>query len=378
MSARALPLARALVTRGHTVTMIMPPWDNPTDAGKRWVDDGVSVINVGLPPHIPLVWYGMMTRDLLNEVDRTKPDVVHAFKPKGFSGAVAHMLLMRRRGSSPRIIVDTDDWEGADGWNEREAYPWWQQRVFAIQERHLLRNADVITAASRTLEEMTVKVRETSYGVSYVPNGSTGPFRQPDDSRVTALRQELGLTECSVLLIYTRFVECSPERMLALLQAIAETGARPTVVLIGTGLHGEEQTFIAQATASGLPLRIVPVGWVDYASLPDYLALADTAVFPIEDTLLNRSKCPARLVDLLSAGVPVVGEAVGQVGEYIVDGESGLLVAPGHLNGLATTTVDLLQDTVLQTKLQTGAQARIESTYRWDLLAADLEAAYQL
>ena len=75
--------------------------------------------------------------------------------------------------------------------------------------------------------------------------------------------------------------------------------------------------------------------------------------------------------------MPVVGEAVGQVKEYIIDGESGLLVPPGDLRRLASTAANLLQDEALQTKLSAGAQARIDTTYRWDLLAATLEAAYQ-
>ena len=38
MSVRALPLAKALVERGHGVTLLLPPWQNPEDAGKAWDD----------------------------------------------------------------------------------------------------------------------------------------------------------------------------------------------------------------------------------------------------------------------------------------------------------------------------------------------------
>ena len=36
LSVRALPMAKALVARGHSVTLLVPPWDHPADAGREW------------------------------------------------------------------------------------------------------------------------------------------------------------------------------------------------------------------------------------------------------------------------------------------------------------------------------------------------------
>lgn len=46
----------------------------------------------------------------------------------------------------------------------------------------------------------------------------------------------------------------------------------------------------------------------------DYFAAADLAICPLEDSLLNRARCPAKLVDLLAAGLAVVADDVGEVG----------------------------------------------------------------
>jgi len=37
MRRRALPLGKALAVRGHRVTVIIPPWDWPGDAGREWL-----------------------------------------------------------------------------------------------------------------------------------------------------------------------------------------------------------------------------------------------------------------------------------------------------------------------------------------------------
>lgn len=379
MRVRALPLAQALARRGHQVTMVLPPWDNPSDTGKRYDSEGVTIINVPLPPAMPGVWYGLLGARLLQQVTSLKPDIVHAFKPKGFSGFVAQALLAQRalRKAGPRVVVDTDDWEGAGGWNDVEPYPWWQRAFFAYQEKWLLRHADGVTAASRTLALLAAAARGSDAGVCYLPNGAKGPFPLQKKENHSGLRAKLGLGEAPVVLLYTRFVEFSPERVVSLLEAVAQRGERPTVLLVGKGLRGEETALLKGVEQCALPLPVVNAGWVAREDLPLYLALANVALFPMDDTLLNRAKCPARLVDLLCAGVPVVAEAVGQCKEYIQDGSSGLLVSSGDASAFADAVVRLLRDPELRVRMGQAARQRIAAEYQWDLLVALCEGAYR-
>ena len=48
VSARAFFMARALVKRGHRVTILMPPYDNLSDSGRAWEQDGVRLDNMVL------------------------------------------------------------------------------------------------------------------------------------------------------------------------------------------------------------------------------------------------------------------------------------------------------------------------------------------
>ena len=47
---RVLPLARALAAQGHTVRVLIPPYDCPRQSGLSWRDQGVQVDNLDLPP----------------------------------------------------------------------------------------------------------------------------------------------------------------------------------------------------------------------------------------------------------------------------------------------------------------------------------------
>ncbi len=393
MRVRALPIAQELVRRGHRVTVLLPPWDNPDDSGAIKEDDGVRIENLSLPRRIPLVESGLLAARLLSRTLACRAGVVHVFKPKGFSGVVAQVLLRnflpsplreRARGRT-RVLVDTDDWEGAGGWNDRGGYPWWQRACFSYQERWLLRHADAVTAASETLTRMARALRhgrrpepeqtgtlagpQPPGGVVYLPNGPStfSPCPTPDP----ALRSRLGLGEGPAVLLLTRFVESPPGRTASMLAAIP---VPYTLLLVGTGLRGEEHTFLREMHERRVP--VVHTGWVEPQDLPPYLGLADVAVFPMEDSLLNRAKCSVKLVDLLSAGVPVVAEAVGQSREYIVDGESGVLVPPGDLGAFGSAVAGLLQDPGLRRRLGDGGRARISGSFSWERLVDRLENQY--
>jgi glycosyltransferase involved in cell wall biosynthesis len=98
---------------------------------------------------------------------------------------------------------------------------------------------------------------------------------------------------------------------------------------------------------------------------------------PVDDTLINRARCSAKLLELMAAGLPVVGSRVGQMSEYIRDGESGLLAAPGEPAALARGAIALLNDAALRARLANGARHAV-AAFAWDALAPAAERAYRL
>ena len=160
MSVRALPMARALAARGHTVTVLLPPWQNPEDSGRCWEEEGITVENIPLPPGIPVLFHLLIAFRLARRALALHPDVVHLFKPKAYSGLTHWLLVRLPRARRPRLVVDTDDWEGSGGWNSVNPYPWHWRRVFDLQERWLPRHAAAVTVASRTLQSQILYYRQ--------------------------------------------------------------------------------------------------------------------------------------------------------------------------------------------------------------------------
>jgi glycosyltransferase involved in cell wall biosynthesis len=82
------------------------------------------------------------------------------------------------------------------------------------------------------------------------------------------------------------------------------------------------------------------------------------------------------LIDLLASGVPVVADAVGQNLEYIVDGESGLLVRPEDDAAFADAVVRLLAEPDLRAQLGAAAVRRMREGFTWEKLVKEVERAY--
>ncbi|MBE9508754.1 MAG: glycosyltransferase family 4 protein, partial [Chloroflexi bacterium] len=336
MGVRALPMAKPLVVRRHSVTMLLPPWQNPEDAGRRWEEDGVAIENINLPPRIPGLFHLLTALRLARRTLALRPDVVHLFKPKAYSGLTHWLLARLPRARRPRLVVDTDDWEGPGGWNEIGGYTPAQQRFFAWQERWGLTYADAVTVASRTLESLVWAQGVPPQRVFYVPNGVGN--RELD----TRIQHPASSIEHPVILLYTRFFEFPVSRVIAVLRRVRETVPEARLLVVGKGLFGEEEQLLKLSQEAKLADAIEYVGWVETEALPGYFARATLAIYPFDDTLVNRTKCAVKLRDLLAAGVPVVAEAVGQNREYIRHGETGWLVTPGDVTAFAGAVARLL------------------------------------
>ncbi|NJK81619.1 MAG: glycosyltransferase family 4 protein [Chloroflexaceae bacterium] len=364
--ARMLPLAQALTRRGHTVRIIAPPVHNPDDAGRSDTHDGVAVYHTARPALNGTAGTAQAVWLLVRAVLTDPPGLIHLFKPKGYSGLAA-LLLQALRPDIP-LVVDTDDWEGWGGWNDLLPYPPTAKHLFAWQEHDLPRRAAAVTVASRTLQSQVWGFGVPRERVFYLPNGIhlTADSLPPRDAQPT---------NPPTIVLYTRFWEFGLHDLIAALVPLVQHCPAVRLVVIGRGEHGEEQTMLALAQRAGVAHAIDYRGWLEPTTIPAVLARAHVALVPLDDTLINRARCSAKLLELMAAGVPVVAANVGQVAEYITAGESGLLVPPASPAALAEATIRLLATPALQQRLRDGAFQRLRAC-TWAKLAVVAEEAY--
>lgn len=373
--ARMLPLAQALVRRGHQATIVAPAIHNPEDAGTRLEYKGVAVVHT-LKPRWRRLELAEQVTALYSAVIAEQPDVLHLFKPKGYSGLTA--LLMQVTWPALPLVVDTDDWEGWGGWNDLLPYPYAAKLLFDWQERDLPRRAAAVTVASRTLEAQVQSFGVPAERVVFVPNGVEGRKGRRDEREATFQppTSPSHIAHRTSLLLYTRFWEFE---LIPFVQAlVAIRGQRPEtrLLVVGKGERGEEGDLLRLSERAGLGAMLDYRGWVAPVSIPGLLDVADLALVPLEDTVINRARGLAKLLELMQAGLPIVAHAVGQASDYIEHGHSGLLVPPGDTAAFAGAVIRLIDDEALRARLGKGARLRVERQYNWDLLAGEVERAY--
>ncbi|HUX87486.1 MAG TPA: glycosyltransferase, partial [Chloroflexota bacterium] len=272
----------------------------------------------------------------------------------------------------PTLALDTDDWEGAGGWADRDHKAAWQRLLVGQHEKWSLRHADLVTVASRELERLA-----TAEGAApvYAPNAASpsSPGWEPGDGH--AVRQALGIGDAPIVLAYTRFVEFAPRRLAALVACLHRLRPAVHFLVVGKGLGGEAEEFQQLVAEDGLANVVHQVGWRPAADLPQYFAAADVAVYPLDDTLLNRAKCLMKLVDLLLAGVPLVADAVGQATEYVQHDETGLLVAPGDVHAMTQAVTALLDAPERRRRLGQAARSALLRDWTWERQALTIASA---
>jgi glycosyltransferase involved in cell wall biosynthesis len=377
VSARAFPIAQALVLRGHHVSLFLPPYDNLAHAGRSETRDGVQIHNLALRRIRPWTPLSAAWR-LASQVRRFGPDLVHVFKPVGYA-ALAGMILVRT--TRLPLVVDSDDWEGTGGWNSINPYPWHWRRFFDLQERWLPRHASAVTVASRTLQSQVWGLGVPPERVFYAPNcpraGLLSARDRVSETDRARIRQQLSIGSAPML-IFVGHISLGDDLDLALvaLQEVQKHVPDVKLVVVGTGDGLARLRSLADELS--LQDRVHFAGWVEHQRVPAYLAAADVAVYPYRDTLVNRAKCSIKILEYMAMGKAIVTTRVGQNLEYLEHGRSGILAEPGDANAFARALIDLLADPARAARLGQNAAQRIRDHFTWTDRISTIEQAYYL
>lgn len=86
---------------------------------------------------------------------------------------------------------------------------------------------------------------------------------------------------------------------------------------------------------------------------------------------------PNVLLEAMASGIPVLTTPVGGIPSLVKDGQSGVLVAPGDVSGIARELARLLRDENLRRRIADAARSRISATYSLEEVGRVLEQTYQ-
>lgn len=151
-----------------------------------------------------------------------------------------------------------------------------------------------------------------------------------------------------------------------LLQAMAQLQGEARLLLGGDG--SQREALASQAERAGLPVEMT--GFV--ADVPAFLGRTGLFVLPSRSEGLGLV-----LVEAMAAGRPVVATRVGGVPEVVLHGETGLLVEPGDVDGLAGAIRRLLEEPELAGRLGAAGRERARQLFSAERMADQTAALYE-
>ena len=137
-----------------------------------------------------------------------------------------------------------------------------------------------------------------------------------------------------------------------LLEALARPGVAALSWQATLAGDGDPAPYQRQADALGLADRIAFPGWQDRSGVDRLLDQADVLVLPSHVEGL-----PMVVLEALARRVPVVATRVGSIPEYLVHGQSAMLVKPRDVDGLSEALLAVIQSPQLRAALAAQGEA---------------------
>lgn len=288
-------------------------------------------------------------------------DLVHAhwLLPQGFTAALAG-----RRGRRPLLVTA----HGGD--------------LFALRgggsaraKRWVLGRAAAVTVNSSATEAVARQLGAAAERLVRIPMGATlAPAS--DAARVAALRARLRRTAGPLLVFVGRVV---PEKgvgdALAALALLRVETPDATLAIVGDG--PARAGFEAQAQQLGIAERVAFVGAVPPADVPLYLAAADLFVGPSRRSAEGWTEAQGlSFIEAQLAGLPVIATDAGGLGDFVTDGDTGLVVPQADPAAIAGAVRRLVADPALATRLARAGRARALANGSRDASAEAFSALY--
>ena len=246
------------------------------------------------------------------------------------------------------------------------------QRVYDAFRRRMVHHVDLVLPVSRYTGGLVAELGIPTDRMVVVSNGTDPEHFRPLD--VSDLRQELGLTGVPVLLSVGRLTPRKGfDTVIEALPSIRRQVPEAVYVLVGGGEDRERLEALARTHGVADAVRFV--GKVAYADLPRWFNLGDVFVTPSRLQPPSVEGFGIVFLEANACGKPVIGARSGGVPDAVLDGETGLLVAPDDSADLADAALRLLKDPDLARTLGQQGLERVRREATWDVVHARIAAA---
>ena len=310
-------------------------------------------------------------------LSESKPDAIYA----RYSLDCYAPVILADRLNVPLIV----EYNGSEVWIEENwgrglKYPDIAHKI----ENLMLSRADLITVVSRPLKDELLKRGKEEKGILVNPNSVDPSMFDPDRfsaNEIRQLRTRLGIPEGKIVagFIGTFSPWHGVEVIADVIPRAVSDNSRLHFLLIGTGPKFDE---VKEKLRIADKLDYVTMtGLVPQDQAPKYLMCSDFFLSPHvpnpDGTPFFGS--PTKLFEYMALGKGIIASDLDQIGEILVDGETGLLVKPGDSADLVKAIRRMCDDPELNARLGAAARAEALEKHTWKAhVARILDSLYNI
>ena len=247
-------------------------------------------------------------------------------------------------------------------------------RVSRRLETWLMRRVDALAVISHGLAGEAARRGVPADRIVHVPNGVDAHRFRPG-SPDAELMERHGLKDRTVVGFIGFFSAHEGVDVLVRAAVQLRTAApNARVLLVGDG--DMDAALRAAVERLGLETTVVFAGRVAHADVHRYYSVCDVLVYPRRPGRVTELMTPLRPLEAMAMGKAVVASDVGGLREIIRDGETGLLVPPDDVAGLADVLIRLATDSSCRAQLQHAARRFAAEERDWSRLATVYAGMY--
>lgn len=319
-------------------------------------------------------WHVVQTlvRRLEEVVREVSPDVLHAHSP-ALNGLAAARVA--RRHGLPLVYECRAFWEDAavDHGTSTEWGP--RYRLTRALESRVFRAADAVTTICEGLRQDIVARGIPAAKVTVIPNAVDLAAFGEGTPRDAALSESLGLSDKRVIGFIGSFY--AYEGLPLLLEAMPTVrAAAPDAALLLVGGGPEEARVRARIDELGLRDCVVLTGRVPHAEVQRYYSLVDVFAYPRLAMRLTELVTPLKPLEAMAQRKVVLASDVGGHRELIRDGDNGYLFRAGDSADLAATIVRVITEQERWPEVQEAGWRYVSQERNWSNSVARYRDVY--
>jgi glycosyltransferase involved in cell wall biosynthesis len=320
---------RAIASRGHDVYFA-------TQAKLR--EPIPECAGVEILPKSGVLGYLLNVRAFRRLTERLRPDVIHVHYATGYG-----MLARLAAGSAPIVLTVY----GSDVLDFPQLGRW--QRALLIKN---LRNARVITSASRTMADVVSELLPAAnvvvvpFGVDtskFRPRLQTSSAETPVVGTVKAMDPVYGI-----------------DTLLRAFSQLPGRGVQRMKLVIG-GCGPALSDLRSLSDELGIAGDVTFLGDIPHDEVPRVLS-----TFTIYAALSRSESFGVAVIEASACGIPVVATRIGGLSEVVREGVTGLLVPPEDSRSAADAIARLLGDPRERSAMGVAGRDFVRKTYEWD------------